>query len=118
MIIRPLTREDMLAFWQAGALERSVRGFVAEKDGQILGVTGLIYMPSVIIAFAEMRVDGQKYQMSIMRIAKRMQALMRESRAPIFAVADPDLPNSMAFLERVGFEQVVGRQYCFKNKES
>jgi hypothetical protein len=63
-----------------------------------------------------MEEGGQQYPMTIMRITKRMVALMREIRAPIFCNADPNLPNSMAFLERVGFKHVAGRQYRWSNK--
>jgi len=115
MNIRPLTREDLVGYWHMEDIGRSVRGFVAEKDGEVLGMTGLIYMAHSIIAFAEMKEGGQQYPLSIMRITRMMQGLMRGINAPIFAVADEQYPNSRAFLERVGFEQVAGRQYCFKN---
>lgn len=116
MNIRPVTRADLVALWETEDIGRSVRGFVAEKDGEVLGLTGLMYLPTTVIAFADMKVEGHKYPMSIMRITKLMVGLMREVNVPIFAAADPNLPNSRAFLERVGFERVAGVQYCFNNK--
>jgi N-acetylglutamate synthase-like GNAT family acetyltransferase len=116
MNIRPMSPEDLRQWWGDVEITRTVRGFTAEKDGQVLGVAGLMYMPSAIIAFAEMGEDCQKYPMTIMRIARLMRELMRGRIAPVFAVADTNWPNSEAFLEHVGFERVAGRQFVFKKE--
>jgi hypothetical protein len=117
MNIRPLTPDDLRQWGGDTPAIRTIRGYAAEDGGEVKGVAGLMYLPSAIVAFAEMDEDGQRRPLTIMRVARLMRQLMRGIKAPIFAVADPDYPNSMAFLEHVGFEQVHGRQYCFRNKE-
>lgn len=116
MNIRPLTGDDLLRYWEMDSLSRSVRGFLAEKDGEVLGVAGLMYMPRVIVAFADMREGGQQYPLSIMRMARRMRDLMNTISAPIVADADPQYPNSAAFLAHVGFERAHGPLFVFKKK--
>jgi hypothetical protein len=115
MIIRPLTIEDLRQWWGDVELQRTVRGFAVLDGDEVKGVAGLMYLHSSIVAFAEMGEDGQKHPLTIMRVARAMKALMRGIVAPIFAVADEQYPNSAGFLKHCGFEQVVGRQYVFKN---
>jgi hypothetical protein len=116
MLIRPLTREDLRTWWPEVPLARTVRGFAAEQDNTLLGVAGLMYLPTVVYAFAEMREGGERYPVSIMRVARLMRGLMQEVQAPIVARADEDYPNAGALLERVGFERVAPGQYVFKNE--
>lgn len=117
MNIRPLTVDDLRQWWEGVEIVRSVRGFVAEQDGRTMGVAGLMYMPTVLVAFAEMVEEGQQYPLSIMRMARKMRALMAGIAAPIVAEADLQFPNSQAFLERVGFEHQHGRLYVYRKKE-
>jgi hypothetical protein len=106
MNIRPMTADDLKAWWKGADLPRTVRGFVAEHDGRIMGVSGLMYLPHRIIAFAEMVDEGQQYPLTIMRMARKMKALMDEVSVPIFAEPDGQFPNSRRFLEHVGFKPV------------
>lgn len=116
MKIRPLTTDDLKAWWPGVELARSVRGFAAEDGGQVKGITGVMYLPTALVAFAEMGEDGQRYPLTIMRMARLMREMLRTLSAPVFAAADADYPNSEAFLERVGFERVAGRQFVFKKE--
>jgi len=113
MEIRPLTREDLLTWWDSMPVARSVRGFSVEDSGRLMGVAGLIYLRTAVVGFMEMVPEGQRYPMTIMRVVRLMQKLIGEVSAPVFAVADPQYHNSEAFLERVGFQRVSGRQFVF-----
>jgi len=116
MIIRPLTIDDLKAWWPHTDVDRTVRGFTAEHDGEIVGVAGVMYLPSRLLAFAEMVDGAQRFPLSIMRMARLMRRLMGELGAPVFAQADPQYRNSAALLERVGFRHVQGDMYVFKNE--
>lgn len=114
MTIRPLTMDDLKVWWPDIPVPHTVRGFVAELGDRIMGVSFLMYQPNVVAAYAEMVPEGQKYPLSIMRMARKMKALMAQVNAPIVTIADEGYPNSMAFLEHVGFQHVAGRQYVYK----
>jgi hypothetical protein len=116
MIIRPLIHDDLRTWWPDTDVPRTVRGFAAELEGRVMGVAGLMYMPTIIFAFAEMVAEGQAFPLSIMRMVRKMRALMLTVNAPIVALADPKFPHSEAFLEHVGFERAVGRQFVFKKE--
>lgn len=115
MMIRAATTHDAEAFW-GRSLPASIRGYVAEKDGVVMGVAGLAYMPTQIIAFADMKEGGQKYPMTIMRITKLVKALLNETKVPVYCNADVLLPNSQKFLEHVGFKLLSGRTYVWSKE--
>ena len=77
MKIRPLTRDDLAAWWPDVPVPRTVRGFAADLDGQVKGISGLMYLPTAIIAFAEMGEDGQRYPLAIMRMARMMRSSLK-----------------------------------------
>lgn len=115
MIIRPATFEDATAFWGKTA-PVSIRGYVAELDGRVMGIAGLAYAPNQIRGFADMVEEGQKYPMTIMRITKLVKALLNETKAPVFCNADPNLPNARKFLEHIGFKQVDDRTFVWSKE--
>lgn len=114
MIIRPLTMEDLALWWPDIVVPYTVRGFTALLGDRIMGVAFLTYQPNVVAAYAEMVPEGQDYPLSIMRMVRKMKALMAMVNAPIVAIADESYPNSRAFLEHVGFKHVDGRRYVYK----
>jgi hypothetical protein len=116
MNMRPLTIDDLTSWWDRRELPRTVRGFAAERDGELMGVAGVMYMPGRLLAFAEMVEEGQRYPLSIMRMARLMRGLLREISSPVFAQADAQYPNSGNFLEHLGFRHVQGDMYVFKNE--
>jgi hypothetical protein len=112
MIIRNATANDAQAYWGKN-LPVLMRGYVAEHEGQIKGIAGLAYGVNQITAFADMAEDGQKYPMTIMRMAKLIKGLLNETSAPVYCNADVTLPNAGKFLEHVGFKPVTGRTYVW-----
>lgn len=115
MIIRAATAEDAKAYW-GQSLPVSVRGYVAELDGKVMGIAGLAYGTNQITAFADMAEGGQKYPMAIMRITKLVKGLLNETRAPVYCNADVTLPNARKFLEHVGFKHDEGRRYVWRKE--
>lgn len=119
MIIRPATAEDVnTAFYDLRTV--STKSYAAEKDGQILGVAGIGYLQSKVFAFAHLRKDLQhdthKYQMTIMRVAKKVVALMEECGCDVYAVADEELHTSMNFLKHLGFVHIGERVHIWRKK--
>lgn len=116
MNIRPLTPEDLRQWWPDKVVPYTVRGFVAQMGERLMGVSFLMYQPHAVAAYAEMVPEGQKYPLTIMRMVRLMRGLMATVNAPIITIADEGYPNSMAFLERAGFEHMGGRQFVFKKQ--
>lgn len=114
MNIRPATIEDVRSLWGI-ELPMSLRAYAAEHDGELLGVAGIAYFPGRLVAFADMQDSAQRYPLTIMRVARKVQALLREAIAPVYCEADCGYPNSRAFLEHVGFKNVSGRVYVWQN---
>lgn len=115
MMIRAATAADAHAFW-GRTLPGSIRGYVAELDGQVMGIAGLAYAPNNIIAFADMAEGGQKYPMTIMRMTKLVKTLLNETRVPVYCNADVKLRNSTKFLEHIGFKPCGGRAYVWSKE--
>lgn len=115
MNIRAATAADAQAFWGPG-LPTSIRGYVAELDGRVMGIAGLAYAPNQIRAFADMVAGGEKYPMTIMRMVKLVKALLNETKAPVFCNADPNLPNSRKFLAHVGFKPMDDRTFVWSKE--
>jgi len=115
MMIRAATADDAKAYWGKNP-PVSMRGYVAEHEGKVMGIAGLAYGPHQIIAFADMAEGGQKYPMAIMRITKLVKGLLNETKAPVYCNADVSLPNSKKFLEHVGFKPVSGRTYVWSKE--
>jgi hypothetical protein len=112
MIIRAATADDAKAYWGKNP-PASIRAYVAEHDGKVMGIAGLVYGQNQIQAFADMAEGGQKYPLAIMRITKLVKALLNETRAPVYCNADVTLPNAKKFLEHVGFKLYSGRTYVW-----
>lgn len=115
MIIRAATADDAKAYW-GKSLPVSMRGYVAELDGKVMGIAGLAYGVNQITAFADMAEGGEKYPMAIMRITKLVKGLLNETRAPVYCNAEIARPGAAKFLEHVGFKHVNGRTYVWSKE--
>ncbi len=80
------------------------RGYVLERDDDVIAIAGLSLSEGNWIAFSAMAepVPGK----SAFRLAKRVLELAQTVDGPVLATADPDIPNSANFLARIGFTHV------------
>jgi hypothetical protein len=113
--IRHLTRQDLVDLLQIDALPGTVRGFAVEENGVLRAIAGLLYFRSFVLAFAEMPPDVEKYPVAVVKMARRMQELMRTVKAPIYAEAAEAHAGSGRLLEYIGFRHVEGSQYRWSN---
>jgi hypothetical protein len=100
--IRKATREDWLAFFGEPP-KNSSRAIVGEVDGEIVGICGLRYNDGFMTAFSCLNDKGARYKFSIMKAGKMLLEMFKEHPGIIVALADPDIPTSSRFLERLGF---------------
>lgn len=101
--IRPLTTLDIVTVY-GKPFNHSVRGLVAEVDGRIVGIGGIMYS-SPIQAFSKICGEElRKHPRLILATARRVADLIDTIDAPVYAIADSGEKNSRRFLEYVGFE--------------
>lgn len=105
--IRPATARDFVAFYGAPPAT-TVRAYVADLDGDILGIAGISFHGSLLIAFSDIKPEMRKFPITIMRGARKVLDM---TRAPILAYPDPDIEGAPRLLERLGFVNLDGTVY-------
>jgi RimJ/RimL family protein N-acetyltransferase len=100
---RPATREDYIAFY-GEAPKRSLRAYVLDLDGRILGVGGIRYQnpgqPPFL--FSDIKPEARQWPKEMVKAAK--MALADFGPAPILAIADPHEKGSIRLLTYLGFK--------------
>lgn len=110
--IRYATHDDLAAFYGLPLpFPVSVRAIAVELDGQIVAIAGLALYPESSTAFSEMRDELRPYKKTIMRTGRMFMDLVRKHGYNVAAFASPDEPNSLAFLQRLGFTH-CGERLC------
>lgn len=102
---RPADVED----WYEGPSPGTVRAYVVTLDGKVAGIAGLI-LPGLgtrwgaVEAFSEMSPELEPYLRHpvVLGAIGRVIRLIRKSRVPVMAIADPNLPTSEPLLKRLG----------------
>jgi len=96
------TRKDWMEFFGEPP-HNSSRTIVGEVDGEIVGICGLRYNDGFMTAFSCLNEKGAKYKFSIMKAGKMLLDMFEKHPGIIMAIAEPELPTSSRFLERLGF---------------
>jgi hypothetical protein len=101
MLVRPATAADFLAFHGELPPYR-VKAFAGIVDGEVVGLAGLAFphgspMP---IAWADMSDDARRHAVALHKAAK---AFFAGYRGRVACAADPAIPASRRWLERLGF---------------
>lgn len=94
----------------------SMRGIVAVEDGVPIGLGGLYRDQNRMIVFCEMKPAAKKYRRHILMAAKLVLALIREYDE-VRAVASPDEPTAVRFLEHLGFRHEVENVYVMRSEQ-
>lgn len=104
-IVRLATDDDVRAFYD-GPLPLTVKAWVADLDGKVIGIAGMVYdhgMPAYL--FAGMKPEMKRYKRTIVRASKMVLDAFRH--VPAGAFVDPKIPNARRFLEHLGFRFVI-----------
>jgi hypothetical protein len=104
--IRAATQKDIESFY--GKMPPlTMKGFVVEHAGQIIGIGGIYWNEGKKVLFSEIKSEGKKFKKTMVRVAKRIVAELN----PRYALADGRTANSVKLLEHLGFEPVEGVEY-------
>lgn len=97
--IRGATQDDVRAFYPAG-LGRSVRAWVAEVDGDVRAIAGVLPTPDYLLVFSDMKAGADLPKLTIWRGALRLMERIAALNLPLLAV---ETNCSGPFLQRLGF---------------
>lgn len=106
--LRPATAADIAAFTN-GEMKMTCRAIVADLDGDILGMGGVYYTGSHVIAFSDFKDKMRKYPFTMARAVKIIMNIV--GNKPCLAVADARHEGSDKLLEKIGFKHLDGRIY-------
>lgn len=120
VLIRGATKADIEMFYE-GKLTKTVRAWVAELDGEVVAVVGVIREPTVMVAFSSVKKGLEVGKMTIWKTALRFWDNIKALGYPVRAIAHPEIPGSAAFLERLGFFHVksspIGEVYQWTRQQ-
>ena len=113
LISREATASDLRVFY-AGKPHPTLRArVVISQSGEVLGVIGLAREGLWSKFFSEIREDLRSSlpRVICLRTILKSMDFVRESKLPVFAIAQADEPDSHRVLQRLGFVQVDGDVY-------
>ena len=91
--------------WYEGRPVFSMKGYVAEKDGELLGIGGVFRNGGHRYAFAEMLPESHRWAKSILRMAKKVMEDVGDDT--VYAVRQEDEPTADRLLKHLGFVEVA-----------
>lgn len=104
IVIRPATRADIEAFSDMPD-KPTIRAYVAEMDGKVIGMGGMAFQKGRWIAFCDLTPESRKLKVSIVKTAGRiMDDAMKSGVRFVYAQPDLNEPGAIRWLERLGFE--------------
>lgn len=112
LISRPATAADIRAFY-GDRPHPTLKALVVTRADEVLGVIGLAREGRRAKYFSEIKEDLRprlKRMISLRTIWKSMD-LVRNSRLPVYALAQADEPDSHRVLQRLGFVQIESEVY-------
>ncbi|MFK7942613.1 MAG: hypothetical protein AB8B85_06850, partial [Paracoccaceae bacterium] len=84
----------------------SMRAWVADLDGEVIGMAGHYMHGEFVMVFSTMTEKMREFPITIMRASRDFMASFRRTGLPAICVASPDEENSCAFLERLGWSHI------------
>lgn len=106
--LRPATSSD-IAVLVAEPLPYRVRAFAAERDGELLGLGGLAFLPTgTVAAFVLLAEGARRYKIALHKAGLRtMQEARRLGIRRVVAMAEPGVEPAPRWLERLGFHPMT-----------
>jgi hypothetical protein len=103
--VRPSTSDDVARFFP-DPLPWRIRAMTMLKDGVIVGIGGLAYLPDEAIGmFAKLTDEARKARISLHRAGLAMMGEVRMlGFERVVAMADPQEPAAERWIKRFGFE--------------
>jgi len=107
--LRPANKADIIA-WRGEPYRDSFRGIVADLDGEIIGIAGVLHSTQ-LKAFSEITDELRKRPKMLILGAREFRNILNSYDHPIYAHASEEEKNATGYLEYVGFEHYQKRIY-------
>lgn len=98
--VRPATLADVLSFYGARPTT-TVKAYVAELDGEVIGIGGIEYVGMTKVAFIWAKPELKAYPILMTKFARKIV----NENSPVIALPDPEEPTADRFLTHLGFER-------------
>jgi len=102
---RTATAADAMAYY-GGPPPYSFKGFVAELDGETVGIGGVGYQNNMPIAFSEFKETMRPHKKAIAKACRMLTKFFDELRVPVYAVACDTEPTAGYLLAKLGFKPI------------
>ena len=101
-ILRKATAADAQAFYGKPHPYTFI-GYVAELDGEIIGIAGVFFDGGKRVAFSDLKPEVRKYRKFMVKTLKILAELFDSLGVPVYAVANQAEPTAPYLLIKLGF---------------
>lgn len=108
VVLRPATRADFDKL-TSEPLPCRVKAWAAERDGEVLGVGGLAFLPTgTVAAFVHAAPGAHRYKMAFHKAGlMAMAEAKRMGLKHVVAMSDKSIEPASRWLERLGFRPMM-----------
>jgi hypothetical protein len=113
-IIRPATAEDLERYFP-GVAKPTVKAWVGELDGELLGIGGIAFCNGRWFGFCDLREKSRRYKLTIGKTAKMiMGEVQKQGIKFIYADVSKTEPGAMRWLQSLGFSLDPRSMYFYR----
>lgn len=103
VVFRVATLEDAKQFFDGYPPVR-LRGFVAELNGEVIGIGGVYYHGGVPVAFSDLKPEIRKHKKILAKGCRILCKFFEELNVPVYALANQSEPTAPYLLAKLGFK--------------
>jgi len=100
--LRTATAKDAFNFYGKPPTN-SFKGIVAVEGDKVIGIGGLFYTKSGLVAFSDMKPEMRQYKKAMVKGCRMIMNMVKNAEVPVYAVANNMEPTAKNLLERLGF---------------
>jgi hypothetical protein len=102
--IRPVTHDDICAFFETDSPPFTVKGLSFFLEGELVAIGGVRYERGYFIAFSDIKPGVTVSKATVYRCGLEVMKFIKDLGIPVVAMADENLESAPRFLTHLGFE--------------
>lgn len=91
--------------------QKTVRAIAGMEGEEVLGIGGYYLTSESAVVFSEIKPDGMKKKLSILKATRKVLDMAKKTGLPIYAVPDASIDTACNFLKRLGFVEAYKGVY-------